>query len=150
MREAVGNQGAANTGGHFRAECQAFPAAIGEAVHFLGNHIGSVTKATGENARVFENGGRPFFKAVKGGNPARGFGHRMVAAKFLTDQVTRATGGLQLARHAGSVSCLKLNGKLGRAGAASGLIRRPGAGHIEAINQTPKPFGDVTPTRHQR
>jgi hypothetical protein len=114
LRETVGNQRAANTSGHFRAQRQAFPTAIGEAVHFLGNHIGSVTKAAGKNARVFKNGGGPFFKAVKGGNPARGFGHRMVAAEFLTDQVTRATGGLQLAGHGVSVSCLEIGGKLGR------------------------------------
>ena len=113
LREAVGNQRTANTGGHFRAQRQAFATAIGEAVHFLGNHIGSVTKAPGENARVFKNGGCPFLKAIKASDAPRGFGHRMVAAEFLTDQVTGATGGLQLAGHAGSVSCLKLNGKLG-------------------------------------
>ena len=130
LREAVGNQGAANTGSHFRAQSQALPTAIGEAVHFLGNHIGSVTKAAGENARVFKNGGRPFFKAIKASDTPRGFGHRMVAAEFLTDQITGATGGLQLAGHAGSVSCLKLNGKLGRACATRRDQRRKAGGDL--------------------
>jgi hypothetical protein len=52
----------------------------------------------------------------------------MVAAEFLTDQVTGATGGLQLAGHAGSVSCLKLNGKLGRVGATRRDQRRKAGG----------------------
>ena len=74
----------------------------------------------------------------------------MVAAEFLTDQVTGATGGLQLAGHAGSVSCLGIGGKLGRAGAAWGLIWSFGASHGEAINQNPEPFSDLPPTWHQR
>ena len=95
LGEAVGDEGAADAGGAFRAKGDAVAAAVLEGVHFLGDDVGSVAEGAGEDAGFFEDGGGPFVEAVAAGEGARGVDDVGVAAPVFADEVARAADGLE-------------------------------------------------------
>ena len=96
MRQAIGDESAAQAGGGFRPQGDRFTAAIVKGVHFLGDDIRGFAKGARKNAGIFEDRHDPLVETVTGGDPAGGFGDMVMAALIFANQVVRAAGGLEI------------------------------------------------------
>ena len=95
-------QGAAEAGSRLRAQGDRVAAAVLEAVHLLGHHVGGLPQRAGEHAGVLEDRRGPFVEAVGRGDAPGAIDHIAVAALVLADQIMRATGGLEFGSHGAS------------------------------------------------
>jgi hypothetical protein len=80
LGEAVGNQGTADAGSAFRAQGQAFTAAIGKAVHLLGDDVRGLSQGAGEDGGLLKDRCCPLVESVKAGGAARGLDDVAVTA----------------------------------------------------------------------
>ncbi len=81
LRQAVGDQRAADAGGAFRPQRDGITAAILERVHLLRHDIGGFARACGRTRAVSSKiGVCPFVEAVERGDAPRGLDHMGVAA----------------------------------------------------------------------
>src|SRR3546814_6442595 len=72
LRQAAGDQGAADAGGTLGAQRQLFAAAVGEAVHLLGDHVGGLAERPLEHLRELEDRRLDLSEAVSLGHPEPG------------------------------------------------------------------------------
>ena len=94
---AVGHEGAADAGGVFRPQGQRLAAAILEGVHLLGDHVGGLADAAGEQLGELEDRRRHLAIAVEARHLARGVDRRARSAGTRREKIVRATHGLQFA-----------------------------------------------------
>ena len=93
LAERAGDEGARHAGGVFGAQGHRLAAAIGEAVHLLGDHVRGLAERAGEHLGELEDRRRDLGIAVAGRDLAPGLDHLAMAQRILADDVVGAADG---------------------------------------------------------